>query len=314
MPPFSCSRSVLIVAVLAPLAICVVAAAHGEPVIGQFELKTLDSEAGAVEFQSQNAWSWGQPRRRIATDDAGELVFDENTVIPQRHALEVEAGFTSFLKMRAGVEFEKERIDDPTTIGEADSFEALELTEIGLELIAILKTRHGDGTGFGLVVELERPLDDDEPETLILGTVIEYRLGPWFAAAVPMAARTSGGRTEDDERIDDKWDFAYAAQLTYELAERWSVALEGYGTVERVSESGNPSESAQRFSDFDQHRAGIVVYHTYEFGEHAQASTSSLRESRRAESTGLTIGVGLLAGLNDHTPDTTLKLSIELDF
>jgi len=39
---------------------------HAEPAIGQFELKDLEAEPGEIEFQSQNAWSFGQPRRRWA--------------------------------------------------------------------------------------------------------------------------------------------------------------------------------------------------------------------------------------------------------
>lgn len=257
--------------------------AKAEPAIGQFELKTLDSEPGALEFQSQNAWSWGQPARQVASDGADEIVFDENAVIRQRHALELEAGLTSWLKTRVGIEFEKERVDDPETLERANAFDDLQLTELGLELIAVLVPRPDQGAGFGVVVEYERPVDRDEPDTLIVGSIAEFLSGPWFAAAVPMAVRTLG----------DKWDLAYATQVAYSFSERWSLAFEGYGTIERVRSSGPPSTSAQLFGDFDQHRAGLVLY---------QNGTS------------LSVGIGLLAGLNRHTPDHTLKLSIELDF
>lgn len=268
------------------------------PVIGQFELKTLDSSPGAFEFQSQNAWSFGHPARQVATDSTGQPVFDENTAIRQRHALELEAGFTSSLKMRAGIEFEKERFDDPETAGQANAFDELQLSEIGVELIAILVPRHDDGTGVGIVTEYERPLDRDEPDALTVGPVIEFQSGRWFAAAVPMAVRTFGGGTDDGHERDDKWDFAYAAQLAYRFSERWSLALEGYGTVERLEDSGHPSESAQLFGDFDQHRAGPVLYLT----------------SGTEDEMSLNVGIGLLEGLNSDTADHTLKLSIEVDF
>lgn len=261
-----------------------------EPAIGQFELKTLESEPGAFEFQSQNAWSSGHPARQVAGGGTDELVFDENAVVRQRHALELEAGLTNSLKMRVGVEFEKERFDEPETLEQANAFDDLQLTEFGIELIAILVPRDHEGAAVGVVMEFERPLDDEEPDIVVVGSIVELLSGRWFAAAIPMAVRTFG-------EGDNKWDFGYAAQLAYSFSERWSLALEGYGTVERLGDSGHPSVSARLFGDFDQHRAGAVLYH-----------------AAGVEDMGLTIGIGLLAGLNHHTPDRTLKLSIEIDF
>ncbi|HEX7044217.1 MAG TPA: hypothetical protein VF203_06360 [Burkholderiales bacterium] len=273
--------------------------ARAEPAIGQFELKTLESARGQFEFQSQNAWSWGQPRRRSAVGPEG-IVFDENTVIRARHALELEIGFTRRLKSRIGVEFEKERVDEPETIDRANDFESMRLEELGAELIVVLVPRDADGAGLGVVVEVEQPVEQDEASRLILGTIIEYRAGRWFAAAIPMFARAFGGEAEEGERFDDKWDFAYATQLRYTFSGRWALALEGYGTIERLGDTGHRSEAAQRFGDFNQHRLGPVLYYTTGLGRGSDAE--------------LTIGLGLLEGLNRNTPDHTLKLSIEVDF
>src|SRR5690606_36704851 len=73
--------------------------AQAEPFIGQFELKDLESAPGSFQFQSQNAWSRGFPPRRIASDADG-LVFDENAIVRERYALELEMGFTRTLKIR----------------------------------------------------------------------------------------------------------------------------------------------------------------------------------------------------------------------
>lgn len=180
--------------------------------MGQFEPKDLESAPGSFEFQSQNAWSWGLPPRRIASD-AGGVEFDENEIIRERYALELEMGFTSILKMRVGIEFEKERFDEPETVQQANAFDELSVTEVGAELIAVLVPREGDGTGFGVVAELEGPLDQEDSNTLVLGAIIEFQSARWFAAAVPMLVHDFGGDTQDGERVDDKWDFAYAAQL-----------------------------------------------------------------------------------------------------
>lgn len=271
--------------------------ARAEPSIGQFELKTLDAGAGEYEFQSQNARAWGQPARRIAIDHEGNAVLDENTVFKQRHALELEFGLSDRYKMRVGIEGERERLnDEPGT-----RYGTLEVDELGLELIAILVPRKPQGFALGTVIELEGPLDQDDTNSLSIGPIVEYRRDEWFFAAVPMFVYAFGGEHEADEARDTKWDFAYAAQLVRELSERWALSLEAYGTIERLGNSGHPSPAARLHGDFDQHRAGLIAYYSHAFG-----ADGDERE--------LTIGLGLLEGLNRNTADHTLKLSIEIDF
>lgn len=282
------------------------------PAIGQFELKTLESAPGYLEFQSQNAWSFGQPTRRSAVVD-DEEIYDDNAVIRQREALEMEMGFTRYLKMRIGIEFEEERIDDPASLSQANSFAALKLDEIGTELIAVIIPRDGDGFGVGTVVEFERPLEAGEQMSLIMGPIFEFASGPWLVAAIPMLVHDFGGDPDDDGIKDDKWDFAYAAKVAYEFSETWTLAIEAYGTVERLGDTGTLGEAALAFGDHDQHRLGPILYYTYDFGR-------SLRPDPRRNSDGeiesseISVGLGLLAGLNDNTPDATLKLSVEVDF
>ena len=268
------------------------------PAVGQFELKTLESEPGGLEFQSQNAYSWGQPHRQVS-GDPGDLEYDDNTIIRQRHALEMEMGLTRYLKTRIGIEFEKERGDEPGSIYDADSFDALKLSEVGAEVIGILKRREGDGWGLGVVVEIEKPLDSSESTDINMGPIIEIAQGPWLFAAVPTLVHFFGGDANDSGNVDDKWDFAYAVQLAYEFSETWTLTLEAYGTVDRVLGSGNPSESDLIFGDFNQHRAGPVLYYNFK---------------TKPEGAEVSIGTGLLAGLNDNTPDATLKLSVEVNF
>lgn len=296
---------------------CCVSPARAEPFIGQFELKTLETAPGSLEFQSQNAWSWGQPPRRSAGGPDG-VVFDENAVVKARHALELEIGLTTALKMRVGVELEKERLDEPATSAQANDFGEMSLEEVGAEIIAVLAPRAGDGFGYGVVAEIEGPVDGEGANHLVLGPIVEFRAGRWFVAAIPMFVRAFGGDAGEGERFDDKWDFAYAAQLSYTFSERWLLALEGYGTEERLGGTGNPSESARRFGDFDQHRLGPVLYYSTPLGRSPRErsiASGLLSDSDREESGAtLTIGLGLLEGLNDNTADHTLKLSVEVDF
>ena len=280
------------------------ASAAAGPAVGQFELKDLEAGAGTYEFQSQNAWSWNQPRRKVKDDGSGGFIVDENTVIQQRYAQELEMGLSDWLKMRVGIEFEKERGDDPDTLAEIDDFESLRLQELGMELIGILMPRAGDGWGLGVVTEIELPLVDGESTGFLVGPILEFQSGAWFAAAVPAFVRAIGGNSGEPE--DDKWDFSYASQLAYRFSDTWTLAIEAYGTIERIGSSGNRSESARLFGDFNQHRAGPVLYFAHDLGP-AGADLDH-------DSPSVSIGLGILAGLNENTPDQTLKLSIEVDF
>lgn len=293
-----------------PLATCIglisiaSAAAHAEPFIGQFELKTLDAGAGEYEFQSQNAWAWSQPSRRIALDEDGEAIGDENTVFKQRHALELEFGLSDRYKMRVGFEGERERLNEDLD----NRYSSLKVEEFGIELIAVLIPRTtADGLALGAVVELEGPLDQEESNSLSVGPILEYRFGEWFAAAVPMLVYSFGGEREPGEPRDTKWDFAYAAQLAREVSSRWTVSFEAYGTIERLGNSGHPSDAARLHGDFDQHRAGVIAYYSHPLG----GRNSGGDEDNGSE---ITIGIGLLEGLNGNTADHTLKFSLEIDF
>ena len=298
---------------------CTLDVASAGPVIGQYELKTLDSAPGAFEFQSQNAWSWGEPPRQVAVTGPGEFVVDDNDIISARYALELEIGITHYFKTRIGIEFEKERRNDPPTLEQADDFADLKLADAGIEFIGILVPRHGDGAGLGIVAEFEGPPNHQEPNNLTLGPIVEFQSGRWFAAAVPMLVYQFGGHVDPGERVDDKWDFAYAAQLMYKFTPAWALAVEGYGTVERIADSGNPSHAARLFGDFDQHRIGAVLYYSHEFAGAARVAAGSASAALsdaddRVEGRSLTVGLGLLEGLNDDTPDHTIKLSIEVHF
>lgn len=286
--------------------------AEAGPAIGQFELKTLESAPGYLEFQSQNALAFGQPRRATA-NIAGEDIYDDNSIARQREALEMEMGFTRYLKMRIGIEFEQERLDDPDAPVMANSFGDLKLDEIGTELIVVLIPREGDGFGLGTVVEFERPLESGEQMSVIMGPIFEYAAGPWQVSAIPMLVHHFGGDPDEDGIKDEKWDFAYATQIAYEFSETWTLALEGYGTVDRLGSTGTRGEAARAFGDHDQHRLGPILYYTHDFGRSLRPDPRRDGEGE-IESSEITVGLGLLAGLNSNTPDATLKLSVEVDF
>lgn len=312
-----------------------------EPAIGQFELKDLENEIGEVELQSQNAYALGQPRRRYLQTDPGSFAYDTNSVTRQRHALEIEMTMTRFLRMRVGIEFEKERFEDPASPAQADGFAQLELTEVAVEGVVIVKPIPKDGGfGFGVLSEFEHPLAAGELNSILFGPILGALSGPWSGLLNFMFIKHfgAGERGDDGLERDDKWDVGYAAQIKYAWQPSWALALEAYGTFDRIGNSGRPNEAAQLFGDHDQHRAGPVVYREWRLGSDGNADSGAKRANSRTlvkaaaldadaddqgsgklggdddEGVLVRLGTGVLIGLNDNTPDATLKLSLEVEF
>jgi hypothetical protein len=306
----SCTATATLVLLYAPAAIA-------GPAIGQFETKDLESKPGEIQFQSQNAFSFGQPGRRVNADEPGEARFDDNTIARERYALELQKGITTWLRARVGIEFEKERFDDPASIAQANAFGELKLSSISLEGVFILVSPGKSGFGLGLLTEYEHGVGP-EADLFSAGPIIGLSSGPWSALANLLIVQHL-------DTPDRKRDFAYAAQIQYEASSSWALALEAYGTVDRIGRSGSRPVEQMGFPDFDQHRLGPVVY--YRFGSQASPdATKSLvkppgrHKTVKADDDGddheepVSLGVGMLFGLNGNTPDKTLKLSLEVDF
>lgn len=296
--------------------------ANAGPAINQFEVKDLDSEPGEFEFQSQNAWSTGQPRRRSAVV-GGERVYDENTVIRQREALELQMGITKYFRVRVGIEYEQERLEEPGSFGEAHKFGALKLDELALEGVIVFVQPKKEGVGLGLLIEYGHPMEDaqDAQKEIYIGPIIQAQTGNFTFIANLAFVKFFGGTPEDgEEPLDRKWDFAYFLQSKYDVSDTWALALEAYGTFDRIGSSGRPNQSTRLFGDHDQHRAGPVAYYTFTPGDRNAEFTHRSGEALRVQTDDddkeltVSIGAGVLFGLNDNTPDETYKLSLEVEY
>jgi hypothetical protein len=269
---------------------------HAGPAVNQFELKDLEVEVGRWEFQSQNAHAWNQPDRAFFEDEPGVFEYDDNAVSRRRHALEVEYGVSEWFRTRLGVEFEKERLEEPPGPAARNRFESLELEELAIEGVAVIVPVDESGFGFGMLFEYQHVLASAEANSLVAGPIIEARWFAWSLVLNPALVQFFGAADNDD-----KLDFAYALQAIYRYSPSWQWGIEAYGTLERVGSSGDPGEEARLFGDHDLHRAGPIVYYRRRFGTDSNAQA-------------LTIGAGLFWGLNEHTPDQTLKWSVEFEF
>lgn len=312
---------------LAVAAVTAVPVADAGPAVGQFEVKDLEAEPGRFEFQSQNAHSFGQPRRRVFRESDDETLYDDNTVVRQRHALELEASLTHFFRMRIGIEYEKERVEEPESVFSANSYGDLKLDEVALEGVVIfVPVKERNGIGFGALAEVEKTLEKGELSSVVFGPIVEVQSGRWSAVANILFVHFFGrGEVTDEGRErDNKWDFAYATQVMYEVSPTWAVAIEGYGTVDRIGRSGMPGEEREVFGDHDQHRLGPLVYYRFNTnggpslgfatGSGAEGLEAVDDDDDEAGGAEVSIGVGVLFGLTEHTPDTTLKWSVEVEF
>lgn len=301
-------------------------AAIAGPGVNQFETKDLESNPGDLQFQSQNAIAFGEPKRGVKATGPGQFAYDDNTIASQRYALEMQMGITNWFRTRLGIEFEKERLEDPASPARANAFEDLQLTGVALEGVFVAVPVKKQGVGLGLLIEYDHSVRGGANQ-LYIGPILQSVSGPWTAIANLLIVQHFGA--PDRARLlpaDKKQDFAYAAQLLYEVSPTWTLALEGYGTVDRLGGSGTRRPEQALFGQFDQHRLGPVVYYKFDpngarpHGETRRASAKTLakddedKEAGGDKETSVSIGVGLLFGLNATTPSETLKLSLEYNF
>jgi hypothetical protein len=308
-------------------------AALAGPAINQFEMKDLHVEQGDLQFQSQNAFSAGQPRRAVAETAPGTLAYDDNDLAGERYALELEAHLTSFFRTRVGIEFEKSRLDDPPSLATADAYGSLQLSEVSIEGVAVLVPVKRYGVGLGAIAEYNHALSAAEPDTLFFGPIIEAASGKWHGLADLQFVRFFAP-VQDGVR-DNKWDFAYSLQVKYDWSDRLAFAIEAYGTLDRIFASGVAPASEALLGTHDQHRVGPVIYWSYGLGGQKLAKSLGLVPALDADEAKpggkgrrkggdddgggddeptATLGVGVLAGLNAATPDLTLKWSLEVEF
>lgn len=106
--------------------------------------------------------------------------------------------------------------------------------------------------------------------------------------------------------------------MKYEASDNLALALEAYGTIDRLGSSGNASESARAIGDLNQHRFGPVAYYTWNRPTAAGAKDDDDKANGGKDDDddggSVSLGVGVLFGLNENTPDTTLKTGLEFEF
>lgn len=81
-----------------------------------------------------------------------------------------------------------------------------------------------------------------------------------------------------------------------------------HGAIDRIGGGGAPDEAALLFGDHAQRRIAPLVYYSY------KTAHKPVGGSGEDEDATVTIGAGLLFGLNENTPGATLKWPVEAEF
>ena len=287
------------------------------------EIEQPKVEAGEIEIEYRGDYHFQQPRRRFI--QSPELVFDDNGFNRQRHTIGIGYGLTKWLGLLVGLEAEQARFEDAESFAGARGFDELKVTEIELEGTVVLVPAGKNGFAAAALIQQHFALEQDEAHQLFLGTALQYVLGPWSATANLYAVKNIGGRGERDGASirDERWDFQYAAQVKYQVNSRLALALEGYGVVERLGNSGTKSDERQLFGDFDRHLLGPAIYYSWRDDDRTATQPGKGLRVRSADANDqngdkpgptYSMGAGVLFGLTESTSDVVLKWTLGVEF
>lgn len=307
----------------------------------QFQVEEPEVEKGGVEIEYNGSYFNGIPKRRVVAIDGGEeFAADDNEQKRQGHEIELGLGLTNWVRITLGAEFEEERFEEVTSLDSGDRFHGLTGTEVSANAMIVMLPLKGNGIGLSMFVGASTAIESSEGNTFTIGPAIKLAQGPFSATANLFFSKAFGGDNEEEinddgdsvveERFDDRWDFQYAYQFAYQYNSKLTLAVEGFGTVERLGDSGWSTQATAEviqeladvgvnyrslFRDHDQHYVGPVVYYKLlGEAEGAGGGDDDEKEGEGGESPSLTMGLGVLFGLNSDTPDTAIKWSLASEF
>ncbi len=201
---------------------------------------------------------------------------DGDDALRQSHEVEFQYGLTDWWMLRLTPNFEQVAGD------------FLDLASLGIETQFVLVPRN-DGV-FGLAFmagygPYSLFVADGRPDEFEFGPVMEVAPGPWLLTFNPRLVDQLG------EFADQEWlGFEYAAQARYSVTERWGVAVLMFGEIEELVHSGP--------FDTQSHVLGPSLY------------VFSAPDAEREWN----LGAGVLFGLTDASPDTSLRITFAVEY
>jgi hypothetical protein len=252
------------------------------PALAEFEIQESTIDPGEIQLQYRGAWHSGLPKGDAA--DLDVLPDEEEAPLRQSHDVELQMSITSRWLVALTHTF-----DEPI----ADDFRlsALEV-ESQIELITLV----GDGLGLAVQGGVEKPLLEarrEEAPDFSLGPIIELAKSDFLLTLNPLFFREFGELAEQEG-----WGFEYGWQAKYDVTERLALALEMFGEIDELRNSGPFDEQ--------QHSIGPAFYYT--LGE------AEVDEFGKGEGAELVLSLGAQFGLTEQTSDAALKVFIGYEF
>lgn len=201
---------------------------------------------------------------------------DDLNLLRQSHEVEFQYGLTNWWMLRL------------TPNVEQPDGESIELTTVGVETQFVLVPRNEGTLGIAFMAGYAPNalfVEDNQPDEFEFGPVVELAPGPWLFTFNPRLMKEAGSDTEQDG-----FGFEYAAQARYSVTDRWGVAVLGFGEIEELAHAGPFDAQAHVF--------GPSLYFF------------SAPEAEREWS----LGAGVLFGLTDISPDTSLRVTFAVEY
>jgi hypothetical protein len=241
----------------------------------EFEIPEVDAEKGAFEAEYRGAQHWGLPS---ASDD------DDLDALRQSHELELQYGLTDWWMLRLTPNLEQ------------PAGESLEFASLGIETQFVFVSRRGGTLGVAFMAgygPYSLFVEDDTPDELEFGPVVEIAPGPWLFSFNPRLARQVGKHAETES-----FGFEYAAQAKYSLAKRWALAVLGFGEIEDLANAGPVSSQT--------HVLGPGLYLS---SSHEEGGENDFARGREWN-----LGVGVLFGLTEASADAALRVTFAVEY
>ncbi len=311
-----------------PAAVCALVLTSGPSARAEYEVESPEVEQGELEIEYQGDYGFGTPRRRFVDPAAAPDDPDENEFRRQGHNIGLNFGLTNWFRLGVFAEFEAERFEAERVEDDglpANGFGDLKFSGIEFEFTGVVIPARQNVLGVAVFAELELPREPEAPNSISFGPILKFESGAFSVTTNTLLTKAFNAGGARDER-DEKWGFYAAWQVQYQVNTQLALAIEGYHDFERLGSSGNPDTSTAKtfFGDHDQHLIGPVLYYTL---NGAGGSTLGMMKAGKGDDdkTGavdddddkggsLTMGAGVLFGLNDDTQDAVLKWSAELEF
>lgn len=201
---------------------------------------------------------------------------DDLDLLRQSHEVEFQYGLTDWWMLRL------------TPNVEQPDGESIELSAIGVETQFVLVPRNEGTLGVAIMAGYAPTslfVEDDQPDEFEFGPVVELAPGPWLFTFNPRLMKEAGSAAEQDG-----FGFEYAAQARYSVTDRWGVAVLGFGEIEELVHAGP--------FDAQAHVLGPSLYFF------------SAPEAEREWN----LGAGVLFGLTDASPDTSLRVTFAVEY